>query len=448
MGTQGYRVVFDGLLADDRKARNKALKAAKQALYDPEAWWQGTSQPSKDWILEKLGFPEEMCADSRGKYWKGLCAAGIVDDEWHLKVGLVLRGLGKHPFAWLQKQLSSGLCICEVSANIMDMLQSVGSSVSISKEIPVLRLIRYGYEQGVLKISPFFWELILVNRDAVRTRVKAAMEKALSDDLFWSGGRRGLVGRRFLEELGFPQEASRQALAKVRKRLQVLGAFPLVCHFKAAFVLYALGFDPEIWVRENASRAKRGCSEAKQLNDLLSQRGFKVRISKVAITNLARRVRENRVGELSSENSQLLRDLGLTPEQVREDVSRVYRVALGDATFWSKKGIVLKRWRFVEEVAHRRLGHRESTQVWEHLTSSGIVDPSCSYAFGLALKVLGEEPIKWMKENYRRGERGSLQELIRVVNHRLLSAGFAFQFGVRESSVSRFVNFMIQRNAL
>lgn len=448
MGTKGeYLAVFDDLISHREGARRRAHSLARQALNDDSAWSPHNQQPYMGWILEGLGFPEGMNYDAKSRYWKGLCEAGILGEEWRLKAGLILRGLGKRPFSWLQGQLSSGRCVYEISASINDLLLGIGSPISISNQIPVLRLIRYGYERRVLEICPLLWELILVDRNAVEARVLAAAKRILNDTSFWKSPRAILLPGRLLHELGLPETTSQQAQTRVQKRLQLLPNYALISHFVAALALYALDFDPVVWAKEHASRANRGYGKSKLLNNLLAQGGYTARISRSAMLSFFRIVREGDADVPRQAKSWLLEGSGLTSDQIRANVREACELALVDKGFWSR-GMVLKRWRFVQEVVRQRLSHLDSTQCWEDLMRLGFIDPSCSYAFGLALMVIGEDSFRWVRENYQVGERGSLLNLVRIVNLRLSSAGFAFQFGERESSVARLLNFMIQRNAL
>ncbi|MDP2874380.1 MAG: hypothetical protein Q8N84_03775 [bacterium] len=442
---RNYINVYEDLLSDPGYATRKATRALKKALRDPEAWLGDWNWPNRHWLLVQLGFPEEMPKNAVRRYWSKLCEAEIIRNEWRFKAGLILTALGNDPFSWLQRILLTGAYSTEIVAEIGLLLQQAQSLVTLATDNPVLLLTRYGYDRGLLKISPFFWDLIMRDSAAVKDRVRSVMARALDCPDFWSPTG-NLKWRYLLQELGMPEDAGTSTRNRVWKRIESLGAFPPICRYKVAFILYALGFDPLTWVQENCPKRSPTWGFARCVNELLAQRGHWLRITKESTFKLNRYLRRKGATEVPSEK-RVIESLGLNLEQVRRAVEMTVRLALNDSGFWNTQGVLRKRI-FLEAVVGKPLSRVQKAELWEELVKLRVIDPACAYTVGFALKALGFDPVGWVKEKYQPATIGAQLGLARKLNSLLEEAGCTLRVSEYASSSTRFLHSMIRQDEL
>jgi|GEM_PF-4082802 len=434
-----FQKAYENLSRDPKGLRRRALRALRGALSDSNAWSSDGKIPNRRWLLAELGFPEDLKKPKSTvrMYWRRLCNAGIVDDEWRFKAALILAALEKDPFPWIQERLWSGSSVLEIASEIGMLLSKREAEVSLTGST-VLTLVRYGFEKQALTLSPLLWELALRDLPAVKLRVSALMVRALDDEKFWqhTGSLKGYL---FFEELGLPAKTSKRTKEKFRKRLVALGAFPWICRYKVAFVLYALGIeDLSTWFRDNSTGISVEKNLCLRVNELLAEGGFKLRIRSAEGFIDAIRILDRHPNSVEV--------TGECFKTVANGLQQAVRLALNDDRF--RAGGTLQRHMVLQAAAGEEMSLPQLAKVWEELLNRKVIPPTCNYAPGLVLWALDIDAIRWIRANYVPGEYGSLTQVSRKINGILAQEGYSFRLGGTANTLHRMIHYLICQGAL
>ncbi len=141
-----------------------------------------------------------------------------------------------------------------------------------------------GVKQEKQRTADKVLKRLLANPAATRKSILVLMRQALTDKRFWAGGDGILNKKRLLGELGFPKDIWARTVTDIWKAFLKADIVTPDWGYRLAITLEALSYDSRKWV--DIHYFARDHPMYKQVmievNQLLKERGYEIRISEKA----------------------------------------------------------------------------------------------------------------------------------------------------------------------
>lgn len=89
------------LLREKNDAKQQIQELMRRSLTDDSLWAGGDGTLNKRRLLEKLGFPNDICGRTVTATWKAFLKEGIVSPDWKYRLAIILEALNYDSRKWV-----------------------------------------------------------------------------------------------------------------------------------------------------------------------------------------------------------------------------------------------------------------------------------------------------------------------------------------------------------